>query len=76
MIPERLSAYYSVTPLLGEISEWSLLRKWSLSEVYRVRLKSGESRIIKWGGKEMAAPPGSFSRSSKRVSKTPRGSIG
>ncbi|HEY4390330.1 MAG TPA: phosphotransferase [Paenibacillus sp.] len=62
MIPERLSAYYSVTPLLGEITEWSLLRKWSLSEVYRVRLKSGESRIIKWGGKEMAGEAAIYQR--------------
>lgn len=42
-------------PLLNEVTEWSLLRKWSLSEVYRVTLKSGETRIIKWGGQEMAS---------------------
>ena len=55
MIPERLSAYYPIIPLLNEVTEWSLLRKWSLSEVYRVTLKSGETRIIKWGGQEMAS---------------------
>lgn len=54
MIPERLSAYCSVFPFLHEVTEWSLLRKWSLSEVYRITLKSGETRIIKWGGKDMA----------------------
>lgn len=54
MIPERLSAHDSVIPLLSKITTWSLLRKWSLSEVYRVALISGETRIIKWGGREMA----------------------
>jgi hypothetical protein len=54
MIPERLSAYRSEIPLLSEVTEWSLLRKWSLSEVYRVTLRTGETRIIKWGGGEMA----------------------
>ena len=54
MIPERLSVYGSIIPLLHEVTEWSLLRRWSLSEVYRVTLKSGETRIIKWGGQEMA----------------------
>ncbi|CAH0118968.1 hypothetical protein PAE9249_01465 [Paenibacillus sp. CECT 9249] len=54
MIPERLSAYDAIIPLLDEVIEWSLLRKWSLSEVYRVTLKSGQTRIMKWGGKEMA----------------------
>lgn len=54
MIPERLAAYRPIIPLLDEVTEWSLLRKWSLSEVYRITLKSGETRIIKWGGQEMA----------------------
>ncbi|MEK5240320.1 phosphotransferase [Paenibacillus sp. FSL L8-0470] len=54
MIPTCFSAYYTLIPLLNEISEWSLLRKWSLSEVYRATLRTGESRIIKWGGSEMA----------------------
>ncbi|MDG0873042.1 aminoglycoside phosphotransferase family protein [Paenibacillus thiaminolyticus] len=54
MISERLSAYYTRIPLLAEVTEWSLLRKWALSEVHRITLKSGETRILKWGGKEMA----------------------
>lgn len=54
MISERLAAYRPIVPLLDEVTEWSLLRKWSLSEVYRITLKSGETRIIKWGGQEMA----------------------
>lgn len=54
MIPECFSAYRSFIPMLEEVAEWSLLRKWSLSEVYRVTLKSGDTRIMKWGGKEMA----------------------
>ncbi|AJS58582.1 phosphotransferase [Paenibacillus sp. IHBB 10380] len=54
MIPTCFSAYCTMIPLLNEVTEWSLLRKWALSEVYRVKLKTGESRIIKWGGSEMA----------------------
>ncbi len=54
MIPICFSAHCTMIPLLNEVSEWSLLRKWALSEVYRVKLKTGESRIIKWGGSEMA----------------------
>ncbi|MFC3771773.1 phosphotransferase [Paenibacillus sp. GCM10012303] len=54
MIPERLSAYRSRIPLLDEVTEWSLLRQWSLSEVYRVTQANGATRIIKWGGQEMA----------------------
>jgi len=54
MIPERLSAYRSRIPQLDDVTEWSLLRQWSLSEVYRVTLNTGATRIIKWGGQEMA----------------------
>ncbi|MGO4110434.1 phosphotransferase [Paenibacillus sp. YAF4_2] len=54
MIPACLSEYRSLVPVLNDVVEWSLLRKWTLSEVYRVRLRTGESRIIKWGGNEMA----------------------
>lgn len=54
MIPACFSNYSSILPMINEVSEWSLLRKWSLSEVYRVRLTTGEARIIKWGGNEMA----------------------
>lgn len=53
MIPICFSAYSTMLPIMNEITEWSLLRKWALSEVYRVKLKTGESRIIKWGGSEM-----------------------
>lgn len=54
MMPERLMSYRGMLPIVEEVAEWSLLRKWSLSEVYRIKLKSGESRILKWGGEEMA----------------------
>ncbi|MFC7677784.1 phosphotransferase [Paenibacillus sp. GCM10028914] len=54
MIPACFSNYSSIIPMINEVTEWSLLRKWALSEVYRVRLTTGVSRIIKWGGNEMA----------------------
>ncbi|WP_193726619.1 phosphotransferase [Paenibacillus guangzhouensis] len=54
MIPDRFIACSEMLPWIHEVTEWMLLRKWSLSEVYRVRLSSGESRIVKWGGREMA----------------------
>ncbi|MGG3308373.1 hypothetical protein ABER23_13185 [Paenibacillus lautus] len=54
MIPTCFSNYFSLIPLINEVTKWSLLRKWTLSEVYRVRLATGESRIIKWAGNEMA----------------------
>ena len=60
MIPTCFSDYCSKIPLLNEVAEWSLLRKWALSEVYRVKLTTGESRIIKWGGSEMAGEAGIY----------------
>ncbi|MCM3627771.1 phosphotransferase [Paenibacillus glycanilyticus] len=54
MIPTRISAYQAAIPMLHNVTEWTLLRQWALSEVYRVTLATGESRIIKWGGNEMA----------------------
>ncbi|MNZ83432.1 serine/threonine protein kinase [compost metagenome] len=60
MIPTCFSDYYSMIPLLNEVTEWSLLRKWALSEVYRVKLATGETRIIKWGGSEMAGEAGIY----------------
>jgi len=60
MIPTCFSNYYSMIPLLNEVAEWSLLRKWALSEVYRVKLATGESQIIKWGGSEMAGEAGIY----------------
>lgn len=54
MIPTCLADYRPLIPVLNDVTEWSLLRKWALSEVYRVRLRTGESRVIKWGGNEMA----------------------
>jgi tRNA A-37 threonylcarbamoyl transferase component Bud32 len=54
MIPERFMSYRGLIPIVEEVAEWSLLRKWSLSEVYRIKLKTGESRILKWGGEEMS----------------------
>jgi len=62
MIPECFEAYRSSTLLLDDVTEWSLLRKWSLSEVYRASLPSGETRIIKWGGKEMAGEAAIYER--------------
>ncbi|RAP76132.1 phosphotransferase [Paenibacillus montanisoli] len=54
MIPACFSDHRSKLRLLNEVTEWSLLRKWALSEVYRVKIRTGETRIIKWGGSEMA----------------------
>jgi hypothetical protein len=54
MIPERLAAYREAFPVLEEVTEWQLLRKWSLSEVYRTTMASAATRILKWGGSEMA----------------------
>lgn len=54
MIPACFTEYRTEIPMINEVVEWSLLRKWKLSEVYRIKLKTGESRIIKWGGYEMA----------------------
>ncbi|WP_308639383.1 phosphotransferase [Paenibacillus silvisoli] len=60
MIPTCFTDYRSTLAVLNEVTEWSLLRKWALSEVYRVRLATGESRIIKWGGSEMAGEAGIY----------------
>ncbi|WP_410770256.1 phosphotransferase family protein [Fontibacillus sp. BL9] len=54
MIPECFSDYCSTIPSLKEVTEWSPLRKWTLSEVYRIKFATGETVIIKWGGSEMA----------------------
>ncbi|MGU3473659.1 phosphotransferase [Paenibacillus sp. D51F] len=54
MIPIRFKPFRSAL-LIREAIGWTLLRQWALSEVYRTTLPSGETRIIKWGGKEMAA---------------------
>jgi len=54
MIPTRLADYRAMIPWMDEVTTWSPLRKWALSEVYRVKRITGESRIIKWGGQEMA----------------------
>lgn len=61
-MPERFAAYRSAIPLLDEATEWSLLRKWSLSEVYRVALANGETRILKWGGEEMSGEAAFYNR--------------
>ncbi|CAH1198900.1 hypothetical protein PAECIP111893_01158 [Paenibacillus plantiphilus] len=62
MIPECFSAYRSLMPVLDEAIEWSLLRKWSLSEVYRATLASGETRIMKWGRDDMAGEAAIYKR--------------
>jgi len=60
VIPTCFSDYCAMIPLLNEVTEWSLLRKWTLSEVYRVKLATGETRIIKWGGSEMSGEAGIY----------------
>lgn len=60
MVPTCFSDYCSMIPVLNEVAEWSLLRKWALSEVYRVKLTTGETRIVKWGGREMAGEAGIY----------------
>ncbi|MEJ8304978.1 phosphotransferase [Saccharibacillus sacchari] len=60
MIPACFSEYSSKIPVLNEAAEWSLLRKWTLSEVYRIKLADGETRIVKWGGSEMAGEAGIY----------------
>lgn len=62
MIPVSLEPYRSAIPMLQEVTEWMPLRKWKLSQVYRVRVASGETRIVKWGGSEMAAEAGVYLR--------------
>jgi hypothetical protein len=61
MIPDRLVAYQEMFPALKEATHWQLLRKWSLSEVYRITTKPGETRIVKWGGDEMAGEAAIYS---------------
>jgi hypothetical protein len=61
MIPDRLAAYQEMFPVLQEATHWQLLRKWSLSEVYRMTTKLGETRIVKWGGDEMAGEAAIYS---------------
>ncbi|WP_028545691.1 phosphotransferase [Paenibacillus taiwanensis] len=53
-IPVKCKLYIQNTSVGGQITQWQLLRHWSLSEVYRIKLTSGDTRIIKWGGCEMA----------------------
>ncbi|MEF3306226.1 phosphotransferase [Paenibacillus sp. GYB003] len=53
-VPERLKAYAKRLPELERAVAWRTLRRWSLSEVYRITLNGGETRIVKWGGGEMA----------------------
>lgn len=62
MIPECFSAYLSLMPVLDEAIEWSILRKWSLSEVYRATLATGETRIMKWGRDDMAGEAAVYKR--------------
>lgn len=62
MIPECFSAYRSLLSILDEANEWSLLRKWSLSEVYRATLATGETRIMKWGRDDMAGEAAIYKR--------------
>ncbi|TFE31577.1 aminoglycoside phosphotransferase family protein [Cohnella luojiensis] len=54
MIPEKMLSFRGRFPDFEEVIGWQLLRKWSLSEVYRMTFATGNSRIAKWGGNEMA----------------------
>lgn len=70
IIPEKFKGYAEKIPLLKQVVNWELLRKWSLSEVYRASLAQSNAAadterrtvlrpykptvIIKWGGGDMA----------------------
>jgi hypothetical protein len=54
MIPMKMLSYRENFPIFEEASEWQLLRKWKLSEVYRITFPTGDTQIVKWGGEEMA----------------------
>lgn len=53
MIPVKILSYGKQFPVFEEVTKWQLLRKWSLSEVYRITLQTGDTQIVKWGGNEM-----------------------
>ena len=54
MLSDHLVEYLDSIPSLNEVTKCELLRKWTLSEVYRITLQSGSTLILKWGGQEMA----------------------
>jgi aminoglycoside phosphotransferase (APT) family kinase protein len=54
MIPTKMLSYREKFPIFEEATEWQLLRKWTLSEVYRITFPTGDTQIVKWGGEEMA----------------------
>jgi hypothetical protein len=48
-IPESLVEYMELHPIFTDATSWELLRKWSLSEVWRVSVTGDDSLIIKKG---------------------------
>lgn len=47
--PNRWIPYLPQLRLLAQVTHWELLRRWSLSEVWRLTLASGGTAIAKWG---------------------------
>ncbi|WP_141505304.1 phosphotransferase [Paenibacillus luteus] len=54
MIPTKFEKYRELFPILDQSTNWLLLRKWSLSEVYRFKPTNGTTMIIKWSSGDMA----------------------
>lgn len=52
-IPESLENDKEHFPILNQVTKWELIRKWSLSEVWRVQVNNGESYILKKVGISM-----------------------
>ena len=48
-VPAGWEAHRERLAILEKAVDWELLRRWTLSEVYRVTLSSGETVIAKWG---------------------------
>ncbi|MHB1685069.1 MAG: phosphotransferase [Bacilli bacterium] len=52
-LPSRFREFLHQLPILNEVIDAEPLRRWALSEVWRVRLRSGDTLICKWGGGSM-----------------------
>ncbi|UUI03527.1 aminoglycoside phosphotransferase family protein [Oceanobacillus jeddahense] len=48
-IPESFAEYIDLLPSLKEVTSWTLLRRWSHSEVWRANRNNGDSCIVKMG---------------------------
>ncbi|MEK4302766.1 hypothetical protein [Oceanobacillus sp. FSL K6-0251] len=53
-IPESFAEYIDLHPSLKEVTSWTLLRRWSHSEVWRANRNNGDSCIVKMGKEENA----------------------